>query len=127
MATSLIGPSLTERAFAAAPVPRPPQPTRATWMVLFSPAYTDGIAMPARADSTVMAPDCFIISRRDKPLFVGLLTTELPLLVNGQRTGMLIQLSRYLYEKSMAAGRSRSAEACGGVDRLLSTGIRRIV
>src|SRR5438445_9092498 len=79
MATSLMGPSLTERALTAAPVPRPPQPTRATWIVLFSPACTDGSAMPAKADAAVIAPDFFIISRRDKPLFVVLLTTELPL------------------------------------------------
>ena len=36
MATSLIGPCLTESAFSAAPVPRPPQPIRATWMVFVS-------------------------------------------------------------------------------------------
>ena len=36
MATSLIGPLLVDSASAAAPVPRPPQPTRASWIVLFS-------------------------------------------------------------------------------------------
>ena len=38
IATSLIGPFLTDSALEAAPVPRPPQPTRATLMVFFSPA-----------------------------------------------------------------------------------------
>src|SRR5206468_4961 len=51
MATSLIGPSATDRAFSAAPVPRPPQPTRATRMVLLSPAWTWGRATPAKADA----------------------------------------------------------------------------
>ena len=37
MAQSFVGP-LVLRACAAAPVPRPPQPTRAILMVLFSPA-----------------------------------------------------------------------------------------
>jgi len=36
MATSWIGQAVTDRALDAAPVPRPPQPTRATWMVFFS-------------------------------------------------------------------------------------------
>ena len=40
MATSLIGPLLVDSALPAAPVPRPPQPTRATWIVLSSPAWT---------------------------------------------------------------------------------------
>src|SRR5438874_13748104 len=76
MATSLVGPFGVERAFPAAPVPRPPQPTRATWIVLFSPAWTCGSATPARADAIATCPDCFIISRRDRPLFVVLLTAE---------------------------------------------------
>src|SRR5437588_193230 len=51
MATSLVGPYLTDRALTAAPVPRPPQPIRATLMVLSSPAWTCGTAMPAKADA----------------------------------------------------------------------------
>src|SRR5438132_11030904 len=73
MATSLIGPPLVERALAAAPVPRPPQPTRATWMVFHSPACTSGRTTPARADAAAILPDCFIISRRDGPLLPVLL------------------------------------------------------
>src|SRR6266545_549907 len=52
MATSLTGP-LPGSAFSAAPVPRPPQPTRASWMVLFSAAWTGGRATPA---STLAPP-----------------------------------------------------------------------
>jgi hypothetical protein len=38
IATSFVGPFFTDRALMAAPVPRPPQPTRASGMVLFSAA-----------------------------------------------------------------------------------------
>src|SRR2546421_4769296 len=56
MATSLIGPCWVERASPAAPVPRPPQPTRATRIVLSSAAWTDGTATPARADAPATWP-----------------------------------------------------------------------
>src|SRR5262249_39710211 len=56
MATSLTGPWVVERALPAAPVPRPPQPTRATWIVLFSAAWTDGIATPASAEPAAARP-----------------------------------------------------------------------
>ena len=65
MATSLIGPLLVARALAAAPVPRPPQPTRATWIVLSSPAWTDGTATPARAEAAATWPVVLRKSRRD--------------------------------------------------------------
>src|SRR5439155_8007897 len=65
MATSLIGPFLTDRAFSPAPVPRPPQPIRATWMVLLSAACTCGTASPARAEATAAWLDFAINSRRD--------------------------------------------------------------
>src|SRR5947209_11267872 len=69
MATSLMGPFLTESASNAAPVPRPPQPTRATLMVLFSAAWTCGSVIPASTEAPVtrVAPDRN--SRRD--LFSG--------------------------------------------------------
>src|SRR5687768_4227754 len=54
MATSLIGGPLTERALAAAPVPRPPQPTSATLVVLSSAAWTKGIWMPASAETAAV-------------------------------------------------------------------------
>src|SRR3954465_12332367 len=66
MATSLIGPwFLVARALSAAPVPRPPQPTSATWIVLSSPAWTAGTATPARAEVAATAPVVFRKSRRD--------------------------------------------------------------
>src|SRR6266850_15255 len=65
MATSLIGPFLTESASPAAPVPRPPQPTSATWMVLFSAAWTWGMATPARADTAAILPVFLMNSRRE--------------------------------------------------------------
>ena len=52
-----------------APVPRPPQPTRATWMVFSSPAKTCGRVIPANVDATATPPVVFSMSRRDMPLF----------------------------------------------------------
>src|SRR5580693_2407784 len=49
MATSLMGPQFVDSALPAAPVPRPPQPTRATWIRSVPAAWTGGMAMPARA------------------------------------------------------------------------------
>src|SRR5271170_7725406 len=65
MATSLIGPCLVLRASAAAPVPRPPQPTKATWIVLFSAACTAGITTPDRAEAVATVPVVLRKSRRD--------------------------------------------------------------
>ncbi len=65
MATSLIGPCVVDRALPAAPVPRPPQPTRATRIVLSSAAWTDGTATPARADAVATAPVVSRNCRRD--------------------------------------------------------------
>src|SRR5512135_170929 len=65
MATTLIGPHLVLSASTAAPVPRPPQPTSATWIVLSSPAWTDGMATPARAEPAATWPVAFRNPRRD--------------------------------------------------------------
>ena len=71
MATNLTGPraaeSLSRRepasspstsppaamAFATAPLPRPPQPINANWIVLSSAAWTRGRFNPARAEIAV--------------------------------------------------------------------------
>src|ERR1700675_136977 len=74
MATRRVGPLGLERALAAAPVPRPPQPTRATWMVVLSPAWTCGITTLAQADATATWPGFLINSRRGRPVSVRLLT-----------------------------------------------------
>ena len=63
MATSLIGPLVVDRASAAAPVPRPPQPTRASWIVLFSAAWTCGTCRQ-RSDAAATRPVFFRNSRR---------------------------------------------------------------
>jgi hypothetical protein len=49
IATSLIGPLVVESAFFAAPVPRPPQPTRATWITSLLPANARGAISPVSA------------------------------------------------------------------------------
>src|SRR3954451_20777206 len=61
MATSLTGPWWVDRASPAAPVPRPPQPTRAMLMVLLSPAYRPDRPKPAAA---ARPPGAFRASRR---------------------------------------------------------------
>src|SRR3954471_8438879 len=65
MATSLMGPLVVCRALAAAPVPRPPQPTRATRIVLFSPAWTSGTAVCEKAVAAATMPPVFRKSRRE--------------------------------------------------------------
>src|SRR5580698_9129258 len=64
MATSFVGPFFTDKAFSTAPVPRPPQPTRATRTVFSSPAWTGLRVMPANAEAAATAPDRLSISRR---------------------------------------------------------------
>ena len=65
MATSLAGPPLAVRALATAPVPRPPHPTSAMRIVLFSAACTWGNANPANADTAAIVPVLLRKLRRD--------------------------------------------------------------
>src|SRR5262249_15281063 len=58
-----------DSALAAAPVPRPPQPTSAKRIVLSSPAWTEGMATPARAEAAATWPVVLRKSRRDGPGF----------------------------------------------------------
>ena len=58
-ATNWIGPFLTERASAAAPVPRPPQPTSATRIVLSSAAWTHGVAA-----------ETIVVAAANRPVFL---------------------------------------------------------
>src|SRR6478672_7479698 len=53
IATRRVLPLGTLRAWPAAPVPRPPAPTRATLMVSLPPAWTWGSTAPARAEAAV--------------------------------------------------------------------------
>ena len=67
MAISLTLPPLVDRAWLAAPVPRPPQPIRAI-LIVSSPAAWALRAidrLPARALPTIVAVDSFRNSRRD--------------------------------------------------------------
>src|ERR1700722_7772893 len=66
IATSLIGPFFTPNASQAAPVPRPPQPTNATRMVLSWAAKARGLmAAVARAVTAATRPVVCRSSRRD--------------------------------------------------------------
>src|SRR5437868_6635976 len=103
MATSLVGPFLVDRASSAAPVPRPPQPTRASWMVWFSPAWTWGMAMPARAEAAAIWPDFFSRSRRDRPLLVGSLTVAFLRWLVGRRSTRVISI-QYRDSGQMSTG-----------------------
>ena len=71
MATSLTGPFLTDMASAAAPVPRPPQPIKATRIVLSSAAWTCGTTTPANAVAAAILPVFFRNSRRDADCLSG--------------------------------------------------------
>src|SRR5262245_36464619 len=64
MATSRVGPCLVDRAFSAAPVPRPPQPTRARLTMLLSPAYSPDRPNPVRVEATARPPVALRASRR---------------------------------------------------------------
>src|SRR4051812_4656838 len=78
MATSFVGPLFVDNAFSAAPVPRPPQPTRARRMVLSSAAYTCcGIAIPAKALAAASRPAPSRTSRRERPVDLISLTEAL--------------------------------------------------
>ena len=54
----------------AAPVPRPPHPTRTAWISLSSAAWTCGMTVPAKAVAAVTRPVFFRNSRRDVVFFV---------------------------------------------------------
>src|SRR5437588_6091522 len=64
-----MGPLLVERALPAAPPPRPPQPTKATWTVLFPAAWTCGMATPANAETAANRPVFLRNSRRELSRF----------------------------------------------------------
>src|SRR4051812_8638865 len=53
----------------AAPVPRPPHPTSATWIVESPAACTYGTATPASADAAAICPTRLPRSRLDRWLF----------------------------------------------------------
>src|SRR5262249_1648940 len=58
-----------------APVPRPPQPTRAIFTTPDSPACTCGKTTPASADAAAILPVVFIMSRRDTPFVLSVIET----------------------------------------------------
>ena len=64
MATSLV-PESAVRACSAAPVPRPPQPTRPTLIVLLPAAWTRGTVKPVEALAATAAVEPFRKSRRE--------------------------------------------------------------
>jgi hypothetical protein len=59
------------KAFAAAPAPRPPQPTNATLIVLFSAAYARAEMALSSAAPEIATPDVFRKSRREAEDNVG--------------------------------------------------------
>src|SRR5712692_11078820 len=66
MANSLIGPILlVPIAFMAAPLPRPPQPTSATWISSLPAAWTAGTVAPVNADIAARPPVAFRNCRRE--------------------------------------------------------------
>src|ERR1035438_1616142 len=96
MATSLTGPRLTERALAAAPPPRPPQPIRATWIRSLPAAWTAGMATLAKAETAANLPVFLMNSRRDAE--------------TGMDDFMAVQSPytyRYLFEGTQKASKTR--------------------
>src|SRR5579871_5383134 len=71
MATSLIGPLLVESAFTAAPLPRPPQPTRATRIRSLPAAWTAGMSSAVRAETAATPPAVLRNCRRVVPEFLS--------------------------------------------------------
>ena len=65
MATSLTGPAGDSKALAAAPLPREPQPIKASRIVLSSAACTWPAASPASAEAAASFPPRWRNSRRD--------------------------------------------------------------
>jgi hypothetical protein len=69
MATSLALPNLARSASPAAPVPRPPHPTSASWIVESPAAWTVGTATPASAEAAAIWPTRLPNWRRDMRAF----------------------------------------------------------
>src|SRR5262249_35920624 len=117
MATSLVGPALTARALAAAPVPRPPQPTRATWRVLLSAPGTRGMVTPARTEAAATPPDILSRSRRVRLLGGGLSLTRRPLVggrkLGGTRVSSLAWYAAVRMAVRCSSGEGRSVSAAG--------------
>ena len=87
MATSLIGPFWTDSALSAAPVPRPPQPTSASWIVLSSAGMDLGTTIAAKAVAAATRPVFFKNSRRERVLGVAWLMVSTLLFGVGGRGG----------------------------------------
>src|SRR5665213_3752537 len=104
MATSLTGPPLALTALKTAPVPRPPQPTMAIWMVLLSAACTNGIATPARLEAAATTPAVLITSRRDRPLF-SVVFTECPLSVGESQKRQGSFIGTRIFHRSQSLNR----------------------
>ena len=65
IAWSITGSPLAANASATAPVPRPPQPTNASFVVPPPAAWQCGKATPASAEAATARPEIFRKSRRD--------------------------------------------------------------
>ncbi|MGB2809430.1 MAG: hypothetical protein WBC22_16940 [Sedimentisphaerales bacterium] len=65
MAMSLVGPVGEEKALPTAPLPRPPQPTNASRIVLSSAAWTRERATPVRTEPATTLPPCAMNCRRE--------------------------------------------------------------
>src|SRR5438876_12416822 len=107
MAVRRVGPCLVARALATAPVPRPPQPTRAIWIVPDSPACTCGSATPARAEAAAILPVVVIMSRRVTPLRFSPITNSRPLGALSQPADAPAAKHRKRYATILAHGATR--------------------
>src|SRR6476659_6396666 len=99
-----IGPLLVERALTAAPLPRPPQPTRATWISSLPLRWTSGSLNPERADAAATPPAACKNCRREGCGLFSVLMVDLGQTNTGcrlKRLGISSETEKSMFPRSL--------------------------